>query len=264
MLGRNWRLRAQLAGRGYRDLREVPEADIGEGMPLRIWRATHSGDVFVDPQAAALLRDLAYPRYYLDFETIQFAVPIWAGTRPYEQLPFQWSCHIEHADESLAHREFLDIAGDAPMLPCMLALIDALGSDGPVFTYSAFERTVLRGAAVRFPALASALGGIIDRIVDLLTITAGHYYHPAQKGSWSIKAVLPTIAPSLDYENLGEVADGGSAQRAYLEIIGPQTPPDRKDALAKALRSYCRRDTEGMIRIAQRLMVPKGAETVDR
>ena len=41
------------------------------------------------------------------------------------------------------------------------------------------------------------------------------------KGSWSIKAVLPTVAPELDYSGLGEVRDGIGAQGAYLELIDP-------------------------------------------
>ncbi|MHB8493734.1 MAG: DUF2779 domain-containing protein [Casimicrobiaceae bacterium] len=253
ILGRHWRFRDELAARGYRDLRDVPEAAIGDGLPYRIWNATRSGSVFLNPKAADELRDLDYPRYYLDFETIQFAVPIWVGTRPYEQLPFQWSCHIEHADGRLEHREFLDTVGDAPMRACMEALIGALGTDGPVSMYTGFERRVLREAAVRYPDLAPALDGVIGRLVDLCTVTTQHYYHPAQKGSWSLKSVLRTIAPDLDYANLTEVADGGAAQLAYLEMVDPQAPQERKDALERALRIYCRRDTEGMVRITRRL-----------
>ena len=69
----------------------------------------------LDPAAPEFLATLAYPRYYLDFETVQFAVPRWAGTRPFQQLVFQWSCHVEHGPDELEHREFLDTSGDAPM-----------------------------------------------------------------------------------------------------------------------------------------------------
>jgi hypothetical protein len=105
----------------------------------------------------------AYPRYYLDFETIQFAVPIWAGTRPYEQLPFQWSCTIEHANATTEHREFLDTTGYAPMLACARALVGALGSDGPVFAYSGFEGRILRESAARYLELVPALHAIAAR-----------------------------------------------------------------------------------------------------
>ena len=78
-----------------------------------------------------------------------------------------------------------------------------------------------------------------------------HYYHPAMKGSWSIKAVLPTIAPDLDYANLIDVSDGGGAQAAYVEIVAPQTPLSRWAHLIEALRRYCERDTLGMVRMAR-------------
>ncbi|HEY5475189.1 MAG TPA: DUF2779 domain-containing protein, partial [Tepidiformaceae bacterium] len=34
-------------------------------------------------------------------------LPIFAGTRPYQAQPFQWSDHVLHADGSLDHYEFL-------------------------------------------------------------------------------------------------------------------------------------------------------------
>ena len=88
------------------------------------------------------------------------------------------------------------------------------------------------------------------RIVDLLRIVKASYYHPEQKGSWSIKEVLPTVAPELGYDALGEVADGQAAQMAYLEMIDSKTMDGRKQALAFELRTYCANDTAGMIRIA--------------
>jgi hypothetical protein len=167
ILGCDWRLRDRLVEQGYRDLRDVPEEAIGDGLPHRIWSAAITGASFTDPRAADLLRDLPYPRYYLDFETIQFAVPIWPGTRPYEQLPFQWSCTIEHADGTLDHREFLDTSGEAPMRLCLQALVESIGGEGPVFSYTDFEGRVLREGRVRYPDLAAELDAIALRLVDL-------------------------------------------------------------------------------------------------
>ena len=254
MLGRSRTLKMRLASQGYLDLRDVPQAEIGEGIPRRIWNAIVKGETYQDPRAADLLRDLEYPRYYLDFETVHFAVPIWIGTRPYEQLPFQWSCHVEQADGALTHHEFLDTTGEAPMLRCMEALVAVLGTRGPVFAYSGFEGRILREGAVRHPALAVELRAIADRLIDLLPIARANYYHPAQNGSWSIKAVLPTIAPDLDYTALGEVSDGGDAPAAYLEMTDRRTSADRRDALATALRAYCGQDAAGMVRIVHHFL----------
>ena len=102
-----------------------------------------------------------------------------------------------------------------------------------------------------FPDIADGLLALVARMVDLLPITRDHYYHPAMMGSWSIKAVLPTIAPELDYENLVDVADGGQAQLAYLEAVDPDTSADRRALLDQALRRYCGRDTMAMVRLTQ-------------
>jgi hypothetical protein len=70
-------------------------------------------------------------------------------------------------------------------------------------------------------------------------------------GSWSIKAVLPTVAPELGYEALGEVRDGLAAQTAYLEAIDAKTPEPRRTALRRALLDYCRHDTLALVRLVE-------------
>jgi hypothetical protein len=192
-----------------------------------------------------------YPRFYLDFETIQFAIPRWLGTRPYEQIPFQWSCHIEAESDPLAHAEFLDISGELPLRGCAEALIAALGDRGPILTYSAFEKTVIRQLATRLPDLHDDLLALIPRLFDLLPLIKGHYYHAQMKGSFSIKAVLPTIAPDLTYDDLDEVQDGIGAQIAYEEAVDPAGSEERRTQLSAALRHYCERDTLAMVRLVQ-------------
>jgi hypothetical protein len=116
---------------------------------------------WVGSEPAELLRSLGYPRHYLDFETIQFAVPVWAGTRPYQQLPFQWSCHREDSRGHLTHHEFLDTSGAPPMRRFAEALLETLVRDGPILIYSHFERTVIRQLAELFPDLSDGLLGLV-------------------------------------------------------------------------------------------------------
>jgi Domain of unknown function(DUF2779) len=194
---------------------------------------------------------IPYPRFYLDFETVHFAVPIWAGTRPYEQLPFQWSCHIESEGGETVHKEFLDTSGASPLRAFAESLIATLGERGAIVVYGAFEATILQGLIARFPDLKAPLTKIRNRIRDLLTIARQHYYHRDMKGSWSLKSVLPTVAPDLSYENLGEVQEGGGAQVAYLEMIDPATAQERRAQLEKSLRDYCGRDTLALVRIVR-------------
>jgi hypothetical protein len=240
----------ELEAAGYADLRDVPEDWPLSDVQRRVWRATRSGSPEFDRPAAASLVELGRPCFYLDFETIQFAVPRWAGTRPWEQQPFQWSCHVERRGGELEHAEFLDLSGEAPMRACAETLLATLGDDGPVLVYSGFEKGVLTSLAERFPDLAAGLERVVGRLVDLLPITRAAYYHPAMMGSWSLKDVLPTIAPDLDYEALEEVRDGSLAQIAYLEAIDESTSAERGDEIARALLEYCRYDTLALVRLA--------------
>lgn len=239
----------QLRAEGYRDLRVVPEAKLSNPKHIRVHRVTKSGQAELDQEAIDAVRELSYPRYYLDFETIAFAVPIWAGTSPYKQIPFQWSCHIEHADGSLTHKEFLDISGEDPRRAFAESLIETLNNSGPIIVYNApFEGSRMKELAEAFPDLAPALLAAVERLFDLLPLARNHYYHPDMKGSWSIKAVLPTIAPELDYSNLA-VSHGGMAQDAYLDLIGNELSGVEKVELKKELLAYCEQDTMAMVKL---------------
>lgn len=248
ILPRATKIESELKSAGYEDLRDVPEHLLENSTHLRIWRATKSGIPVIDPQAGKELRAMPYPRYYLDFEGINFAIPIWVGTKPYQQVAFQFSCHIDHGNGNLDHISFLHSDITPPMIPFLEALFNAVGEDGPVFVYNkAYEKTVLTRLGEMRPEHAARIEGINKRIVDLLPIARAHYYHPAMKGSWSLKAVLPTISPEHDYENLEEVADGGAAQEAFMEIISATTTPERRDVLKKHLTTYCGRDTFALV-----------------
>ena len=205
----------------------------------------------VGPELRDFARALPYPRYYLDFETISYAVPTFAGTRPYEALPFQWSCHVEAAPKQLRHAEFLDTSGTPPMRAVAESLLATLGTAGPILVYTDYERRVLDGLASRYPDLAGQLNAAIARLVDLHPPTKQHYDHAALNGSWSLKAVLPTVAPDLNYAKLGEVQDGLAAQRAYVEASAPNTAASRRDALRRGLLDYCRQDTLALVRLVE-------------
>jgi len=240
---------------GYTDIRDVPVAYLNEKQH-RIQRVTQSGGPELLPGVREFVNSLAYPRYYLDFETIMPAVPIWAGTRPYETLPIQWSCHFEPEPGMVEHADFLDLTGDPPMRRLAESLIRALGNSGPVLMYTAYERTVINGLIARFPDLAEPLQAIVARLVDLHPPVQQFYYHPAMAGSWSLKAVLPTIAADMQYSELEGIQEGTAASEGYLEAIDPETPPQRKAELKEQLLRYCKFDTEAMVRLVQFLGKP--------
>lgn len=241
---------------GYRDIRDVHIDSISSEVQQRIHRVTSAGVAEVLAGAGREIEALAYPRYYLDFETIGPAVPIWQGTRPYSAIPIQWSCHIDDgptqdSPESLRHEEFLDLSGDPPMRPLAERMIECLGEVGPILMYTTYERTVINGLIERFPDLADPLGKIIGRLVDLHPIVKAHYYHPDMLGSWSIKAVTPAMVPHMNYANLEGINEGMAASDGFLEAIDPDTSAERKVELEEQLLRYCKFDTEAMVEIVR-------------
>lgn len=251
MLPHGGALAERMAALGISDLRDVPPTELKNELHHRIQQAHISGQSYLNPEAGKALGKLGWPRYYLDFETIAFSVPIWKGTRPYQQVPFQWSCHQETKSGKLFHTAFLDTSGDAPMEDFASSLIKTVGKRGPVFVYNkAFEALRIKELADMLPAMREPLLAIVDRLVDLLPITRDHYYHPDMRGSFSIKAVLPTVAPDLDYENLENVQDGGMAQKAWLEAVSDSTSEQRRAVLRQGLLDYCERDTLAMVKLA--------------
>jgi hypothetical protein len=237
---------------GVEDLLAVDEAALS-GKHARVLAATRDDRPFHDREGArAAMADWARPHAFLDFETINPAIPRWIGTRPYQQVPFQFSLHLAGADGEMVHDEFLVADGSDPRRPCAEALIAAIPPEATIIAYNAaFEKRVLRELARDLPDLAGPLLAMEARTVDLLPVAREHWYHRDQRGSWSIKAVLPTLS-ELGYEGL-EVKDGGSAQDAWLEAADPACDPDRRWALEEQLKAYCALDTLAMVAVMKGL-----------
>jgi len=235
---------------GIDDLREVP-AEYLNLIQTRVQEHTAKGSVYFDAAAAAAeLAGYGFPAYFLDFETTNMAVPIWKGTRPYQQIPFQFSLHVRSAAGELEHSAFLDLTGDDPRRGFAEALVAGCGASGTIFVYNiSFERRVIVELAREFDDLAPALNALIGRLVDLLPIARDHYYHPSQHGSWSLKAVLPAAVPELSYDDLNGVAHGGDAVVAFTEAIAAATATARREELRSQLLAYCLLDTLAMVRL---------------
>jgi Domain of unknown function(DUF2779) len=234
------------------ELCDTPD-DLLNKLQQRVKVHTLSGQVYFDAAGAAdALKAYPLPAYFLDFETIQFAVPTWRGTSPYQQIPFQFSLHTLDESGTLAAQAFLDLSGGDPSRGFAEKLIAVCGNTGAIFVYNAgFEGARIKELAARFADLAVDLRAIKARLVDLHPVTKANYYHPSQRGSWSIKAVLPAVAPDLSYQDLDGVKDGGMAMEAYLEAIHPDTTAARKAEIETQLLAYCGLDTFAMVRLWQ-------------
>ena len=241
---------AEFAREGYRDIRDVPGTRLSDKQ-RRIRRVTASGRPELLPAASRFVAGLSYPRYYLDFETVMPSVPLWAGTRPYETLPFQWSCHYEGERDKIDHAEFIDLTGDPPMRRFAESLIRALGREGPILHYTPYETQIIVGLIQRFPDLDSSMQGLLNRLVDLAPLTRDNYYHPDMQGSWSLKSVMPTIDDRFSYEKLLGIQEGIAASEAYFEAIDPATAAPRRAEIRAQLLEYCKFDTAALVRLVQ-------------
>lgn len=211
-----------------------------------------SGKPHIEPKAIKqFLKGLKYPLYFLDFETVGPAIPLFDGTRPFQQIPFQLSLHIiKKQGAKPEHVEFLADSPDDPRSDIVKTL-KSIGKTGTVLAYNmSFEKGVIEDLLEAFPK-EKWLHSIIDRLDDLiLPFRNFWYYHPEQHGSCSIKSVLPALT-GRSYAHL-EVSKGDEAARKFLAMTYKGEKMD-KESVRKSLLEYCKQDTEGMVQILKKL-----------
>ena len=241
----------------YEDIKKTKEID-NHIRSLQINHALSDLGTYVDKKGIKKFLDtLSFPLYFLDFETMQLAIPQFVGTVPYEQITFQYSLHyLESPEGELKHTEFLGVSGEDPRR----ALAEQLCRDIPMnvctLAYNkGFECGRIKELAAAFPDLADHLLNIADNIKDLIIpFRAGHYYNRAMGGSFSIKSVLPAIYPddpSLDYHNLEGVHNGGEAMALFPLI--KDLPPEEQAIARHNLLKYCELDTFAMVKVWEKL-----------
>ena len=244
-------VKAGIAG-GMTRIGELPEAAFVNARNALVRDALQANGRVIRASAREVVRNLPFPRFFVDFESASFAIPRFRGMRPYQPVTFQFSVHsVAERGSQIEHSEFLDDSGDDPRRRFVERLLACTGNEGPVLVYSAYERTRLAELATLFPDLRGAILALISRLVDLLPIARKGYYHPAQKGSWSIKKIQTTLAPeagSVSYGQLDGVADGMAAQAAYMTLLNPMVEESVKAARRAELLAYCRTDTKELLR----------------
>ena len=199
---------------------------------------------------------IKYPISYLDFETFQEAVPSFENQNPYQQMPFQFSLHVQHEPNGkLEHFQFIAKHGDDPRESISNELLKNIPDDGTIISYNqSFEITCIKTLAASNPDHQDELLMLNERFLDLIIpFRKGYYYHPKFNGSFSIKSVLPVLCPNepeLNYENLN-ITNGGDASLIYknLNIINA----DDYDITLSDLYAYCRLDTLAMVKILEHL-----------
>jgi CRISPR/Cas system-associated exonuclease Cas4 (RecB family) len=247
-------LLALLEAAGIEDIRDIDAGFAGlNQLQRRVRDCVVSNRVYLNPAIRRELAGLEYPVHFLDFESFNPALPLYAGTRPYQVIPFQWSDHVMGPGGKMTHREFLHDGSGDPREPLARSLLKTLGRSGSIVVYSGFEETRIRELSEALPHLAQDLLALLDgRIVDLHPLVRDNCYHPDFHGSFSLKAVLPALVPDLGYDDL-DITDGQEASLAYAEMIDPATPDRRRQEIGADLLSYCGRDTEAMVRLVETL-----------
>lgn len=200
------------------------------------------------------LKDINYPVYFMDFETFQPAVPMFDNSRPYMQIPFQYSLHyLKNKEAELIHYEFLADATGDPRVPFIENLLRDLDEQGDILVYNkSFEIKRLNELAEAFPQYKEKIQKVILRIKDLITpFQKKFYYTNEMKGSYSIKYVLPALVPELNYSDL-EINEGGLASLTFESLFG-EKDLEIINNKRKNLLEYCKLDTFAMVKILEKL-----------
>ena len=214
-------------------------------------------EYYVDKKSIKKFLDqLVFPLYFFDFEAYQAVVPKYEGTKPYQQIPFQYSLHIMDRNGNIIHKEFLADGFNNPMNDISKKMIEDLGECGSIIAYNdSFEIGRIK-ELINATRYKEELSKMIPRFVDLADIfQKGYCYNRRMGGSFSIKSVLPALFPNnseLNYKNLEGVHKGDEASNAYIMLA--TMSKEEYDQTRKNLLAYCKLDTLAMVRIYQKLL----------
>jgi uncharacterized protein DUF2779 len=235
--------------------------DIPDGFPLsanhqiQVDGHKYGETVIIRSAIKEFLKTINYPLYFMDFETFQPAIPMFDNSKPYQQIPFQYSLHYQKSKKAkLEHSEFLADADQSdPRIPFIENLLEATKGEGDIIVYNkTFEIMILNSIARDFPNYTDEIEERISRVKDLMIpFQKKWYYLPKMRGSYSIKYVLPALVPELSYSEL-EIVDGGSAQLAF-ENLFYETDLFKIEETRKNLLEYCKLDTLAMVEILNKL-----------
>lgn len=246
----------ELYEEGIVNIEDVPaDFNLSTNQRMQVENEVSQNDYIDKEKINTFLKELKYPLYFLDFETMGSAVPIYDESRPYQQLVFQYSLHIQvEPGGDLVHKEYLAATdGSDPRLKFMEQLIADCGTTGDVIVYNiGFERGKLNELITSFPKYIVGLSNIVSRLKDLMIPFQNKWcYKPEMRGSYSIKKVLPALVPELSYNDL-EIKEGGTASTVFAQMAAGTYRGDIEQTRTNLLE-YCKMDTLAMVRIVEKL-----------
>jgi hypothetical protein len=239
---------------------QLSEADFQSSTHLRVLKCYQEDEPFFDKQMAReMLQQWNYPLSYFDIEAIAYPIPRYPNSRPYQNLPFQFSCHIQQDENSeLEHYEFLHDENNDPRLAFIQKMLEVIPQSGSIVVYhQTYEISRFKELARDFPQYARAINDLILRIVDLKKVIMDTVYYPAFLGSFSIKKVAPVLlGEGASYHHL-EVGDGIDAMLSYQKMLDLDSSNSKKDEISKDLLKYCKQDSLLMVHLYQWLFENK-------
>jgi hypothetical protein len=250
------KLGEELLSRGILDIRDIPvDIVLNEKQRIQLDCAVSGQHHINKAELRGFMKKLTYPLYFMDFETFQPAIPLYDDTKPYQQIPFQFSLHVVYAPGALSeHYSYLHDGQDNPRPRFLEELSQVIGTKGSILVYfQAFEEVRLKEAAEVFPQHRQWIENVRMRMVDLLVPFKGFlYYHPDQCGSASLKQVMPALT-GISYDEL-EINEGSLASLKYMEAtFDGKITDDERHKIRQDLLVYCGQDTGGMIEVLRRL-----------
>lgn len=243
-----------LRAKGYASIDQIPPEEKLTDARRRMRDVIVSGAPHIGAGLCEALASIPFPAAFIDYESSNPAFPMYPGTRPYQQVCFQWSAHVlESPDGSPRHSEYLADNLEDPRADFCRTLWEAVKDCPAIVHYTGFEITQLKAmVSDGIPLAAELLEAIQTRSVDVEKIVSEHLYFEAFKGKTSIKVVLPALVPTMSYKDL-LIADGTAAATGFRKMLDAATPKEDAAILRKALLEYCCQDTLAMVEIYQAL-----------
>ncbi|MEW6408663.1 MAG: DUF2779 domain-containing protein [Nitrospirota bacterium] len=245
----------ELTERGIACIEDIPDGFRLTENQVIVRDCVQTKKPFVGYELKSVLKSIRWPAYYLDFETVTTAIPLYRDIAPYTQIPTQYSIHkCSKPGHIIDHKEYLADPNKDCRRELTEKLISDLKGEGSIIIYSNFEKAVINSLGKLYADLLQKLNSLIDWMIDLEAIIRKNYYHPGFHGGTSIKNTLPVLVPDMSYDDL-EIADGDSAMAAFAYLaLGKYNEAREIESTKRGLLEYCKQDTLAMVRLHKQLV----------
>lgn len=234
---------------GVRKIEDIKsQVELNEKQCRQVQSVIRGEPIRDEERIAEMLDELVFPLYFFDYEAASSAVPKIVGTKPWQQIPFQFSLHILDAKGNLTHKEYISekLSGAEDVLRALCAAVGEVGS--VVSWHASYEKTRNKEMVIMYPEYREKLKDINERMFDLEDIFKEAYTDAKFCGSTSIKKVLPILCPHLSYKDLA-VQDGTQAMEQWLVMVDREPDEEARLKIKNDLLRYCERDTFAMVEL---------------